>query len=436
MRSAPIAAVGLSALLVPAAAVSAQSVESTAFVANNGNLEGSVTAFRIEDDGSLTLLNRVVTGTRTSTSLPCAGCNATSIAIAPNGRWVAASHAAGDAPLPDGISIFEVAADGSISLRLLLPLYNLGSPLDLLWVGDSMLAVTRTNLSGGSQVATYRLDDEATALSVVGVAAAGSFSTALAFDPEGGFLFSQDSSGYRVRSYLVEPTGSLVQIGEASSAGVYPLGIGISPDGRWIYGGGGISGGGHAIAGFAIDRGVPSLLPASPYHSPGTSPKQVVVSESGLFAYAAHGTDATIRAFDLDGASGALSATGFSYDIGTQGSLGEIATAGDLLLATDRDTISDGVRGVRSFRIEPDGSLVQNGPIVDTLGVSPNGVAIWIPPTASCPADLDGDGVVGPADLARLLADWSLTKSPADLDGNGIVDAADLSSLLAAWGTC
>ena len=52
-----------------------------------------------------------------------------------------------------------------------------------------------------------------------------------------------------------------------------------------------------------------------------------------------------------------------------------------------------------------------------------------------CPADLDGDGSVGAADLSLLLASWGAA-GEADLDGDGNVGAADLSLLLAAWGIC
>jgi hypothetical protein len=54
-----------------------------------------------------------------------------------------------------------------------------------------------------------------------------------------------------------------------------------------------------------------------------------------------------------------------------------------------------------------------------------------------CPADLDGDGNVGAADLSALLAGWG-TKDPSlDLAGDGgLVGAGDLSVLLASWGPC
>ncbi len=51
------------------------------------------------------------------------------------------------------------------------------------------------------------------------------------------------------------------------------------------------------------------------------------------------------------------------------------------------------------------------------------------------PADLDGDGIVGAADLAILLGSWgSCEGCPADLDGDGAVGAADLAILLGSWG--
>jgi hypothetical protein len=50
------------------------------------------------------------------------------------------------------------------------------------------------------------------------------------------------------------------------------------------------------------------------------------------------------------------------------------------------------------------------------------------------PADLNGDGVVGAADLSILLAAWGSTKgNAADLNGDGTVGASDLAQLLDSW---
>lgn len=65
------------------------------------------------------------------------------------------------------------------------------------------------------------------------------------------------------------------------------------------------------------------------------------------------------------------------------------------------------------------------------------GVWVYLPATPpSCPADLNGDGSVGPADLAALLNAWGTAGRAADLNGNGVVDAPDLAAVLSAWGGC
>ena len=49
------------------------------------------------------------------------------------------------------------------------------------------------------------------------------------------------------------------------------------------------------------------------------------------------------------------------------------------------------------------------------------------------PGDIDGDRMVGPADLGMLLSLWGQPGN-ADIDQNGTTDAADLGTILANWG--
>ena len=59
------------------------------------------------------------------------------------------------------------------------------------------------------------------------------------------------------------------------------------------------------------------------------------------------------------------------------------------------------------------------------------------PAPCACPADFDGDGMVGAFDLVFLLGAWGPNPNhPADLDADGIVSAFDLAVLLGAWGPC
>lgn len=59
------------------------------------------------------------------------------------------------------------------------------------------------------------------------------------------------------------------------------------------------------------------------------------------------------------------------------------------------------------------------------------------PKPSGCPADLDGDGQVGFADLLALLASWGRCSGCApDIDGDGVIGFADLLAVLSAWGSC
>jgi hypothetical protein len=69
----------------------------------------------------------------------------------------------------------------------------------------------------------------------------------------------------------------------------------------------------------------------------------------------------------------------------------------------------------------------------DAFGINiapPGGCVIAAP----CPADLNGDGVVGGADLGSLLSSWGSTGG--DIDDSGDTDGADLGVMVAAWGSC
>jgi hypothetical protein len=64
--------------------------------------------------------------------------------------------------------------------------------------------------------------------------------------------------------------------------------------------------------------------------------------------------------------------------------------------------------------------------------------AVSVMVASSCPADLNGDGIVTGSDLGILLGEWGTSggSSGADLDGNGIVSGSDLGILLGDWGPC
>jgi 6-phosphogluconolactonase (cycloisomerase 2 family) len=428
-RMERIAAAGLLAALCTASAAG-QASDAMLFVANNGNLEGSVSSLRIEPDGTLTVVDVLVTGTGDE-----AGTNAQSIDLTPDGRFLATGHGTGN-EVVEQLTIISVAADGTLSTHGVFQTPD--SPLDLKWLRNNVLAVTRTSLSVTNEVIVYAFDPDVPSLTQIDSDATGSFNTDLTVDREHGLLYGQDSFGFTVSSFRVEAGGTLTHVQTIGTGGVYPLGVGVSPDGGMLYAGGGISSGGNKIIGFNVNTatGTMAAMPASPFTSPGASPKQVAVSADGQFAIAAHGTDATFRSFSINAETGALTSTGFSFDVGLQGSLSEVAASGDLVFALDNTTAIDGVRGAYSFTLNPNGSFTQNGPLLDTGGISPWRMAVWSP--ALCTADVTGDGVVNVLDLIELLLCFGLPAvlgcEPADVNADGFVNVLDLIELLLEFG--
>ncbi|MEC9372728.1 MAG: beta-propeller fold lactonase family protein [Planctomycetota bacterium] len=417
----PSRRVALSALCAAAIAApcAAQSASPTLFVL--GNVSDNVATYIIEDDGTLTFVANA-----NSSDGP------QSISLSPSGEFLAVGHGT-TSDTTEALNIFRVNSDSTLTLAFagMTP----DSPLDLKWLSDRALAVTRTSISSSqNQVIVYEWDDTAPSLTQIDLESTPGFTAHLAVNPERTLLFSSDSSANIIRSFKINEDGTLDPASTIGASPAIPVDIGVSVDGRYVYVPGGIGGGGNNIAGFEVDSsGTMTALAGQPFFTPGESPKVAAFTSDGRILIAGHGTDATARTFFID-ENGALAATGFSFDVGTQGTLGDLVALGDLCFITDESTASDGIRGVYSFRINPDGSFTQLD--LEDPGLSrPEYMAVWSPPSIPCPADLDGDGQVGPADLGALLGSWGMMDVPADFDGGG-VGSSDLGLLLGSWGPC
>ncbi|MCH2145797.1 MAG: FAD-binding protein [Phycisphaerales bacterium] len=96
-------------------------------------------------------------------------------------------------------------------------------------------------------------------------------------------------------------------------------------------------------------------------------------------------------------------------------------------LRTGRPSGADWTAAVRQFdRFDPHGVFMN--PFLAQLLVDGS--------DGACPADLDGDGLVGGGDLTTLLGVWGTADPVADLDGDGTISGGDLTALLGKWGPC
>lgn len=413
------------------AVASAQSKRAAAFVSNNGNLEGSVTALSINDDATLTFVNRVVTGSRPTTVDPCAGCNAYEIAVSPNGRYVAAAHAAGDL---DGISVHQVASNGALSFVTLLTLpIGLGTPGDVTWIDNQYLATTRTDTTP-DRVVVYRFNPGVPSLTEVdskpGVSSQLFY---VAADRVRRLLYAGESSG-NIHLFSVDGSGLLTPV-QTTGTPILSLEIVINPARNWLYAGCGIGGSGRDVLGYSIGMtGTLTALPGMPFTLTGGSTAHVAFSGDSSLLVVGGGSSGDVTSYTLDQMTGVPTYTGNTVDIGITGDIGDVQMLRDLMFVT---RTSSTPRGIRSYKLSPVGAFFQNGAQVDTQGIAPRSIATWLPVLGNLNCDLAVDvldveafvlALIDPAAYGLAYTGCSLLSG--DFDGDGLVNGDDVQAFV------
>jgi len=419
---------GLAAGLAITQAATAQPDEPTLFLAHYYSLGGTVASYTINPDGTLTLKDNEPAGTWTD-----------ALAISPDGGMIAAGNGAGSSDGSSSLDLLfflRVAADGS--LTYVNDVWVPTSPTQLQWIDEDTLVIGRSDLSA-SQIIVYDVDREAGTLTQIDLEPSGGFMTSVILNNERTKLYCNDSNANTVKRYDINPDGTLTYE-DVVGVPIFPLDLTLSPDGKELYFAGGISSNREKVAGYSVLNAESQFikpLPNSPYISDGNSPKSVTFSADGAFAYVGHGTDSTVRTFEVDEEDGSLASTGYSFDVGLQGTLGEVAAYGDFIFFADDSTATDGISGIYSFEINSDGSLTQ-ADFQTAATVRPEGdVIIWAPESGPCDADVNGDGKATPADFTAWLACFNNMKMPncdaADVNNDGSITPADFTAWLAAF---
>ncbi len=407
----------VAAVLGSAAAVFGQSATKQVFVCNN--VSDEISSFRFFDDGSVEFV-----GNYAVSDGPLA------LAVNPSGTHLAVTHGTQN-DVFEYVTFLAVAPDGSLT--------NLGTdqvpnaPLGVAWVTDDVVAITKTEYGGDNRVNVYQVDFELATITQIDSEQTGQFCVYVIRSHDDSFLIANNSAGGNsLYKFDINPDGTL-DLNDQQPTGVYPLDPALTHDDSKVYAGGGISGSGHDVIGYSIDGDAGfQILPGSPYDSQGSSPAYLAATSDDAYLVVGHGSDATVRTFTIE-ADGSLSPTGFMFDIGLQGTIGDIQPLLEYILITDESTAIDGIAGLYVFRVETAGTFTQVGPVHNVGGVRPEAIATWIPTAPACVGDLDGDGDTDQGDLGQLLAAYG-EDGGGDLDGDGDTDQADLGVLLGDYG--
>ncbi|MCA9273042.1 MAG: beta-propeller fold lactonase family protein [Phycisphaerales bacterium] len=417
----------LAVLAVVPFTAAAQPVEPTLFVAHYHGGGATVVAFVINGDGTLSMADSAPSGVWSD-----------SIAISPDGSTLCVGNPAGS---DDGFGtsdfayFFHINADSTLSPlgSVIIP----QSPLAMSWLDNDTIAILNSDISN-SIINTYDVDLEVPSVTLVDTEATGGFATNFANDRSRSLLFTQDSFSNAIFRYAYDGTGNMTASGSVTQ-GSYALDVTLSADNRFLYSAGGISSNRNKVTGYAVNEAanpVPLMaLPGSPYVSAGNSPANIAIMPAGDYLFVGHGTDATVRGFAIDNEDGSLTATGAFFDVGSQGSIGDMTTYQDLLFVTD-DTIetTGDDRGVLVFRIDAMGGMTQIGPKYDTGTPRPEGdLVVWAPSAPPCVADTNGDGMLSPADFSAWVAAFNTMAPACDQNSDGACTPADFSAWVANY---
>jgi 6-phosphogluconolactonase (cycloisomerase 2 family) len=381
------------------------------------NVSDSVVAYQIGDDGRPTQV-----GYLDVSDWP------TDIAISPDGSRLAVTHATSSAN--EILTIIAVGGDGSLTKMGEFGIPD--APLAVDWLAEDVVAVTSSTF-GASTFRTYRYSEDPTpTLTLLDTESPGGFATALEPNRDAGLLYVNDSSNNVVRVYTINGDGTVDALTLSGSSN-YPIDIKLTPDKRRLYGGGGISGDGHRIVGFDLDPGSGGItpMPDSPFYSPGQSPAYLCAPSTGEHLIVGHGTDATVRTFTIDPDDGSLEPTGYSFDVGLQGTIGDVVELNGFVFITDESTATDDIYGLYSFILNADGTLTQNGPVLETPGTRPETMVVWNP--SACAADFNGDGEINTLDVLAFLNAWTSGDPSGDFNGDGVHNTLDVLAFLNAW---
>ncbi|TDE01023.1 beta-propeller fold lactonase family protein [Jiangella asiatica] len=199
------------------------------YVSNLGS--GTVTAFDVRADGTLA---------RRGQPVPTGFANPRGLVVTPDGRSLYVGHGA---PLTDPTNVlvrFEIGDDGHLSRRgVVAETGGAATGMGITPDGRFLYIATTTT----DEVYGFRIGRDGRPTPVPGSPyAVADHSEGIAISPDGRFVFVASPGSHRpdngagaVSAFLIRPGGALRGVGSPVDAGQGPVGVTSSPDGRFLY---------------------------------------------------------------------------------------------------------------------------------------------------------------------------------------------------------
>ena len=304
-----------------------------------------VIAFRRADDGSLERIDSVATGGEGDATphLQSQG----SVTLTGDGQYLLVTNAA-----TDDLSVFSVAADGSIELRELVPA---GATPRSVAEREGLVVVLNTGEPG---LAAFRLDAEGILRMEGGdqaLEASDADPAQVAFSPDGSMVVITERGTDSIVTYELTPEGTFGASSEIASEGPTPYGFAFTSGGTLIVTEAfGAQKGAAAASSYAIEGG--SLVART--SSVGNGRSEIcwaLVTPDDRFAFTTNFADGAVSRFAI-ASDGSLSLEDAAAGISVEGMPGlrdeALSSDGRFLYAIDADS-----GRIYGWSVEAEGAL-------------------------------------------------------------------------------
>jgi 6-phosphogluconolactonase (cycloisomerase 2 family) len=304
--------------------------------------DNTISIFKLNDDGSLTLIHQPV----------ATGINPVRGLATPDGKYLYVSN------LNDtGLSCYRINVDGSLTplSESLVTVSNYANFIRLNPAGNRIYTVS----GGANAVAVFDITLNGTLTKVGSNINAGSGACDIAFTPDGHYAYVCNSGMDNLNLYSVSPDGTL-SLGLSYSTGDAPKCLAIHPNGSYLYA---LNCNSSNITTYQVSKVDGTLTTVGSAVSVGGYPEYIIIASNGQYVYTANFGNDNVSALKVN-ENGSLTLLN-TYQVGDEPIALSIDPMNRFLFVTNRNS-----NNIAAFEIQSDGTLTDTKK-TSTTGVSP-----------------------------------------------------------------